>query len=637
MTTGPQHPRPPAPTTRPRPRPRPRRRLAALVAVLTLAALLTAGPGASGPAAAQSTTRTIQFTGHGWGHGRGLGQYGAYGYANRGWTSAQILDHYYGGTTAGPAPANGPVKPDLHPGRAAGDAGALHRRRPGQRGPVRCAPWTTSRWAASAPGAVRLRWSSNGYQVETAPGCNGPWTAAQRIEGQPTVRVVAETSAGGTDGLLAVCSGSGRTWYQGEIRAVVNNGAAYTVNTLPVESYLRGVVPNEMPASWPAPALQAQAVAARSYALAGDTRQQPWADTCDTVLCQVYDGVFTERGGTFRAATKATSDAAIVATAGLVRLDGAGKAARTEFSSSTGGWTVGGTFPAVIDEGDDVAANPNHNWTTVVLASTVEARYGKGKLLAIEVTGRNGLGADGGRVSGVKLTFEGGTVNESAATIRNALGLKSDWFTPGPVTDASLRSTADGQWIDAAYTRLVGRVATDAEQAKWYDGVRRGDRLSLTRQLVTSDYFAGRMVDDLYQRALGRPADADGRAYWVTQLGKGTKLELVGVLFYGSREYYLRSGGTDGAFVGALYRDILGRAADSGGQSYWQNQLATRKARSDDVAAGFYVSLESRRSRASALFGQVVGGSPGAGTDALADRLLTVSDLTLAAEIAANA
>ncbi len=612
-----------------------RHRILLLAAVLALA--LAGVPGADvEPAGAQSpTTRTIQITGHGWGHGRGLGQYGAYGYASRGWSSAQILDHYYGGTTAGPAPTDGPIKPDLirvelRGMRGRSTAVALAN------GTLSLRSMDHAELGRHGAGAVRLRWVSNGFQVETAPGCDGPWTAAEKITGQTTVRVVAETGAGGTDGLLAACSGSGRTWYQGEIRAVINNGAAYTVNTLPVEAYLRGVVPNEMPASWPGAALQAQAVAARSYAMAGDSRQQPWADTCDTVLCQVYDGAYTERGGTFRAATKVTSDAAIQATAGLVRLDGAGKPARTEFSSSTGGWTVGGSFPAVVDEGDDIAANPNHNWTTTVLASTLEARYSKGKLLAMEVTGRNGVGADGGRVTAVKLTFERGTVNETASTVRNVLGLKSDWFTPGPVTDTAVRSTADGQWIDMAYTRLVGRAATDGELTRWYDGVRRGDKLSVTSELVKSDYFAGRMVDDLYQRALGRPADADGRAYWVAQLGKGTKLESVGVLFYGSREYYLRSGGNDGAFVGALYRDILGRSADPGGQGYWQDRLGTRQARPDDVAVGFYVSLESRRSRAAALFGQVVGGSPGGGTDALANRLLSVSDLTLAAEIAAT-
>src|SRR5437764_12754772 len=48
----------------------------------------------------------LVFNGHGWGHGVGMSQYGAYGYAQHGSTYDQILAHYYPGTTLGPAPAS---------------------------------------------------------------------------------------------------------------------------------------------------------------------------------------------------------------------------------------------------------------------------------------------------------------------------------------------------------------------------------------------------------------------------------------------------------------------------------------------------------------------------------------------------
>src|SRR6476469_8851426 len=48
----------------------------------------------------------LVFSGHGWGHGVGMSQYGAYGYAQHGSTFDQILAHYYPGTTLGPAPAS---------------------------------------------------------------------------------------------------------------------------------------------------------------------------------------------------------------------------------------------------------------------------------------------------------------------------------------------------------------------------------------------------------------------------------------------------------------------------------------------------------------------------------------------------
>src|SRR2546421_6950738 len=73
-----------------------RRSLVALAVCLALAA-------SAGPAAA-STRFTL--TGHGWGHGIGMSQYGALGYAEHGWSYVQMLDHYFTGTHVGPLPAS---------------------------------------------------------------------------------------------------------------------------------------------------------------------------------------------------------------------------------------------------------------------------------------------------------------------------------------------------------------------------------------------------------------------------------------------------------------------------------------------------------------------------------------------------
>src|SRR4029453_12027186 len=51
------------------------------------------------------TQPTFFISGHGWGHGIGMSQYGAYGYAQHGWTYDRIVKHYYTGTTIGKAPA----------------------------------------------------------------------------------------------------------------------------------------------------------------------------------------------------------------------------------------------------------------------------------------------------------------------------------------------------------------------------------------------------------------------------------------------------------------------------------------------------------------------------------------------------
>ena len=230
------------------------------------------------------------------------------------------------------------------------------------------------------------------------------------------------------------CTSAGvQNFYRGELRAVANNGNQRTVNAVPLESYLRAVVPLEMPASWAvlgdgagAAAVQVQAVSARSYSMAEN--RTSYAQTCDTISCQVYGGRAVRRSGETSSNEHPMSDEAILATAGVVR-DRDGEVARTEFSSSTGGWTAGGVFPAVEDAGDAVDRNPNHDWTTTVSVDAVEARYSGRTLTRLQVTGRNGLGEDGGRVEEVTLTFGTEVFTMTGNEFRRAFGLKSDWFS----------------------------------------------------------------------------------------------------------------------------------------------------------------------------------------------------------------
>ena len=77
-------------------------------AALSLAA--TRSPARSGTTTATTETTVtsparvvLAVSGHGWGHGLGMSQWGAYGYAKHGWTYKRILAHYYAGTTLGPS------------------------------------------------------------------------------------------------------------------------------------------------------------------------------------------------------------------------------------------------------------------------------------------------------------------------------------------------------------------------------------------------------------------------------------------------------------------------------------------------------------------------------------------------------
>ena len=83
-------------------------------------------------------------------------------------------------------------------------------------------------------------------------------------------------------------SGSVRP-YRGSVALVKRGSSGRTVNRVLLEDYVQGVVPTEMPTSWPAEAVRAQAVAARSYAVRlRRLRHYAGYDICDTTACQVY-------------------------------------------------------------------------------------------------------------------------------------------------------------------------------------------------------------------------------------------------------------------------------------------------------------------------------------------------------------
>ncbi len=291
------------------------------------------------------------------------------------------------------------------------------------------------------------------------------WKLTAAAVSAPSVQVspTAPPSDAGSS-MLELCEADGTRWFRGALWAVDTGSSQATVNHLPLESYLLGVVPNESPASWGTlgggageQALMAQAVAARSYALA--SAYAPYAKTCDTTACQVYRGrAFQPTGGAMideeGTAEFASTDQAVTSTAGEIRVFSAGgggpagTVALTEYSSSTGGYTAGGVFPAVPDTGDATASNPNHTWSATVPATTIESAFGAGLGTACQsvlVTARNGLGDMGGRVTTMTLHFTGGPVTTTGASFAGAVGLKSNWFTvtaqPGsPATSAPAAS-----------------------------------------------------------------------------------------------------------------------------------------------------------------------------------------------------
>ncbi len=397
---------------------------AVLAAVVVISGAAVGSPAAPTAAAAPAAAGSVDLLGHGYGHGRGMGQYGAFGYAvDQGWSAARILDHFYGGTAGGYV-----GNPEMTVRLTAFDGAPSVAVTSGVAFWVGNGPGATLVPARSAAVVARV---NGGWQLTIRDGgCGGPVT--RPAAALPAVPEAAPSEAPGSDPWRMITACSGGTNFRGMLRWATEGGSPRLVNVLSTEDYLRGVVPRESPASWGdagggrgAQALQAQAVAARSYALSEN--RYSYAKTCDTQSCQVYGGAATLG----RWLEDGRTDAAIAASAGLVRLRN-GAIVRTEFSSSTGGWTAGGQFPAVEDTGD--SRSPNRTWQVRLSGSDIAASYPQiGQFSELRVVSRNGLGDEGGRVTAMDVVGTGGTARVTGNDFRSAMGLKSDWFTPlGP-------------------------------------------------------------------------------------------------------------------------------------------------------------------------------------------------------------
>jgi len=378
-------------------------RLRILLAALATAALL--GGAASGyssgspkrraqPPAAGSPTFVI--TGRGWGHGVGLAQWGAYGYAQQGATYDQILAHYYTGTTLGPAPV-ARVRVLLAQGRSrvtvASAAPFTVRDGLGQIWHLAAGPHAFGRGLRLKPIEAQQP------QQLTGPLMFLPGAVALRLDTRP---------------------------YRGQFQVSVANGSLRVVNYVGLEGYLFGVVPSEMPYMWLPEALKAQAVAARSYALAV-RKTGSWFDLYPDTRSQVYRGIVGERPST---------TAAVNETAGQVVLY-AGRVATTYFFSSSGGrtaaandvWPNSPPIPYLVSVDDPYdTISPHHQWGPFVAAPRRLARVlgAHGRLLDVRTTS-----GPSGRVRTVTGITAQRETTATGANVRRGLKLRSTWFKIG--------------------------------------------------------------------------------------------------------------------------------------------------------------------------------------------------------------
>ena len=418
-------------------------RKAALAYILIALVALVPSPAVAGD--------DVVFAGSGWGHGVGMTQYGAYGMALQGSTASQILHHYYPTTSLGTISAAS-VKPFLLEEamplwvgimqdeltvtfRPQGDAATLCLESGTQTCPTAAQPGELWRFEVleDGSGCVFARNDGGGWvaQTEKASTCRGS---------------VTPNSGSGSIELVYL----GNRYANGvlRLRPGVTIEGVHAIWQTAIEPYVRGIT--EIPDSWSPAALEAQAIAARSYALArAGWRGSAWEfndDRKDACYCNLFatnwDQVWTGASG---AASNPNFAAAAANTAGTIVIQGvgedAGRVAEAVYSSSSGGVTErnadywgGPQLPYLVNVSDAAAhipeaGNPHSVWSKTVANSTVANALGFDTITDVTVTQRYPSGsAKTVRFSGTK-NGSGVATDVSGNWTRITFGLRSQYYS----------------------------------------------------------------------------------------------------------------------------------------------------------------------------------------------------------------
>jgi SpoIID/LytB domain protein len=364
-----------------------------------------------------SPSSALVVTGQGYGHGRGMSQWGAVNAAIGGADYKTIVQFYYPHTTFSTITTSMRVKitADTDNNTTVKAMKGLRVRDLGNGKTYRLHTTRTPKaWRLkTVRGKTRLYYRTAAWHL-------------YRTGGRVALKGAGEFRS--TTGPMTLKMSSGNHRYRGALRFVGSD----TVNVLGLEKYLRGVVPAEMPASWRPAALQAQAVAARTYALRKRADASGPYQICDTSACQVYKGYDAEDSRT---------TAAIAATSGQYLTYG-GKPALTEFSSSSGGWTSSGGVAYLPSQKDIYSVTDNDPYVpwadpgeapVTVSTARLEQRYPSiGTLNRLRIATREGSGDWGGRVVTITLDGDKSDIDISGDTFRSIYGLRSTFFKFGP-------------------------------------------------------------------------------------------------------------------------------------------------------------------------------------------------------------
>jgi stage II sporulation protein D len=367
-----------------------------------------------GLASSGRSAELVIVRGGGSGNGVGMSQWGAEGYALHGWDYEQILGHYYP-HTAFTRVENVPIRVLLLVNRPS---------------------------VVLSSKAPFLLVDARGLRVHVAKKLE---LGARPRVGGVSLRLPITVDAGAQP--LAVDG----TAYRGSLELERSNGGLAVVNTVPLERYVRSVVPSELPDGWQQEAYRAQAVAARSYAVAS-IRPGATFDLYADPRSQTYDGIAAETPATDEAVGHTTGQALAYDDRVIVAL----------YDSSSGGRTAAvedafpGTSPqpylvSVRDPFDSIS--PYHRWQVTLTGEQIRARLG---LEADSISVRHDAS---GLASTVMLRAAGEQRTLTGRDFAEKLGLDSTRFSLGLVSlDRPVRISATKVQLSGVAQGVSGAV-----------------------------------------------------------------------------------------------------------------------------------------------------------------------------------
>lgn len=531
----------------------------------------------------------VEINGAGWGHGVGMSQWGAYSQATQGWTYSAILEHYYVGTSLVSYEAVSPGHPDLKVNLTGDETDLLLRIL--KTGPAEQVPATVSRAPdtidLTSNQSVRIVWAgTNQCTAEFREGTNlatvpfATWAAGScQIDIAWDGDVADPTTAIEIVGCLLYDWNSGFQracrYARGSMQTLDNAGRDSDpgfdlILDIDIDDYVLGI--SEVSYTWPAAVLEAQAVAARSYAAEAIDRLTPSIRACG---CDVLDTSGDQRYVGWGHGWQSWIDASTATDNQILTHPVAPRndVIAAFYSSSNGGasearhekWGGSPTpwLPSVNDPWSLDPPNPRRSWTFTMSAPTLATKvWGANPptLTSVKVIARNTSGS----AKTVEFKSDDGRVTtRTAAWMTSAAGLYSWYFnvdytvdepppdpdpdpTPGAGDQVALQDPRTGIWHirygDGSVDSHYYGNPKDTPYAGDWDG-NDIDTMGLYRE--SAGFLFLRNTNDQgiadIQIYYGNPKDLPIAGDW-----NGDGIETVGIFRPSQAKFYLRNTNTQG-------------------------------------------------------------------------------------------